>query len=439
MASYHFSANVIGRSQGRSSTAAAAYRAGEAVYDDRTGLTHDYSRKQGVEESFIVAPEDAPEWMRDREALWNAVEAIEKRKDAQLARDVTLGLPHELSADERKTMLVAFVEQQFVNRGMVADVALHAPDREGDNRNHHAHVMLTLRELTEDGFGKKNRDWNSKELLETWRERWAHFQNQALERKGEIARVDHRSYADQGKDLVPTQHEGAIVTEMKRRGRHSDIAAENDRIMAENREREKAASNLEILSMATSGREGDGVIRNPDELKAFLQNQQLDERGTLGNRHKAAERQLETRIQDTYGDQLAELRSKAEALQGKIGQEGVKGVLRQISGLNAIDGYRLGNVEKSIGNIEQRIEEMQGALKHEQELDRYHLKVKEQQQWTNLSGYIDQQTAETTKSRDLEEQYYSMSEYSRSAEQEASQEQDLGQERTLDIEPPKMG
>lgn len=171
----------------------------------------------------------------------------------------------------------------------------------------------------------------------------------------------------------------------------------------------------------------------------MLQNYQLDERGTLGSRHAASERQLEARIQETYGDQLAELQAKAEGLEGKLGAEGLKGVMRKISGLNAIDSYRLDNVQKSIADIERRVEEMQGGLKAEQQLDHYHQEVKEQQQWTNLSGYIDTQTQETTKHRDIAEEYYSMSEYSQSAERTAEQEQDLGQERTLDIEPPKMG
>lgn len=113
--------------------------------------------------------------------------------------------------------------------------------------------------------------------------------------------------------------------------------------------------------------------------------------------------------------------------------------MRKISGLNAIDSYRLDNVQKSIADIERRVEEMQSGLKAEQQLDHYHQEVKEQQQWTNLSGYIDTQTQETSKQRDIAEEYYSMSEYSQSADRTAEQEQDLGQERTLDIEPPNMG
>ena len=111
--------------------------------------------------------------------MWNAVEAIEKRKDAQLAREVQLALPHELPPRDRLELVRGFVQEEFVSKGMIADIALHAPGKEGDTRNHHAHIMLTMREVTEEGFGKKNRDWNNKGLLEHWRERWAEHQNKA--------------------------------------------------------------------------------------------------------------------------------------------------------------------------------------------------------------------------------------------------------------------
>ena len=122
--------------------------------------------------------------MHDRSQLWNAVEAVERRKDAQLAREIQLSLPHELTAEQRKELVVGFVQEQFVDHGMIAGIALHAPSAKGDQRNHHAHVMLTMRELTGEGFGNKERDWNSPDLLEQWREQWALHQNRALERHG---------------------------------------------------------------------------------------------------------------------------------------------------------------------------------------------------------------------------------------------------------------
>ena len=193
MAIYHFDASVISRSKGRSATAASAYRAAERVVDRRTGEVHDYTRKHGVEHSEILAPTHAPDWARDRSALWNAVEQIERRKDAQVSREVRVALPSELSPEQNRDLVRGFVQAQFVARGMVADIALHAPGREGDQRNHHAHIMLTTREIGPEGFGAKNRDWNAKELLVDWRSSWAEHVNQTLERYNVHERVDHRT------------------------------------------------------------------------------------------------------------------------------------------------------------------------------------------------------------------------------------------------------
>mgnify|MGYP002717640101 FL=1 len=193
MAIYHFDASVISRSKGRSATAASAYRAAERVVDRRTGEMHDYTRKHGVEHTEILAPAHAPDWARDRSALWNAVEQIERRKDAQVSREVRVALPSELSVEQNRDLVRGFVQEQFVARGMVADIALHAPGREGDQRNHHAHIMLTTREIGPEGFGAKNRDWNAKELLVDWRSSWAEHVNRTLERCSVYERVDHRT------------------------------------------------------------------------------------------------------------------------------------------------------------------------------------------------------------------------------------------------------
>jgi ATP-dependent exoDNAse (exonuclease V) alpha subunit len=193
MAIYHFDASVISRSKGRSSTAAAAYRTSERITDHRTGEVHDYTRKAGVEHTEIIAPDHAPDWAHDRSALWNAVEQIERRKDAQVSREVRVALPSELTLEQNRDMVREFVRSQFVDRGMVADVALHAPGREGDQRNHHAHIMLTTREIGPDGFGAKNRDWNAKDLLQDWRQSWAEHVNHTFERNHVNERVDHRT------------------------------------------------------------------------------------------------------------------------------------------------------------------------------------------------------------------------------------------------------
>ncbi|WP_245450638.1 MobQ family relaxase [Neorhizobium sp. SOG26] len=200
IAIYRFSAQIISRSAGRSATAAAAYRAGVLIEDRRTGQVHDYDRRSGVVHAEIMAPEATPAWMMDRTALWNAVEIAEKRRDAQLSREVQLALPHELDAAQRLSLVRDYVRQAFVVRGMIADIAIHAPHRQGDDRNHHVHVMLTMREITADGFGKKDRTWNDTSLIEHWRETWQEAVNHALERVGHATRVDHRSLEEQRLD-----------------------------------------------------------------------------------------------------------------------------------------------------------------------------------------------------------------------------------------------
>ena len=209
---------VISRSAGRSVVAAAAYRAGERLHDRRLGNTHDYHAKKGVMHSEIMLPADADQRLGDRSHLWNQVEAVEMRKDAQLAREVTLALPHDLTPDQRLKLAQGFVRDNFVSHGMVADLNIHAPQdgRGEDERNHHAHVMLTLRTGTPDGLSAtKNRYWNDKALLEHWREQWAKHQNNALERAGHDARVDHRSLARQLDDAT-ARHDKAAMASLDR-------------------------------------------------------------------------------------------------------------------------------------------------------------------------------------------------------------------------------
>ena len=197
MAIYHLRASMISRSQGRSATAAIAYRVAERIEDRRTGLVFDYAAKSGVDHTEILAPDHAPDWVHDRSEVWNRVEESETRKNSQVAREVRVALPAELTHDERVELVREFVREQFVDRGMVADIALHAPGRAGDERNHHAHILLTTREIGPEGFTAKNRDWNAVEVLEGWREAWARDSNIALERAGIEDRVDHRTLVAQ--------------------------------------------------------------------------------------------------------------------------------------------------------------------------------------------------------------------------------------------------
>ena len=207
MAIYHLSAQILGRAPkvdkargvmrpGSSVVAAAAYRSGERLQDARTEKSHDYSNRKGVAHCEIMAPDYAPPWVQDRATLWNTVEAMEERKDAQLAREINIALPHELSHDQRLELVREFVQTNFVSKGMVADVAWHdpVPDAGQNSHNFHAHIMLTLRRATPEGLDRvKTREWNSVGLLDTWRSSWAAHVNDALRSIGRADRVDHRT------------------------------------------------------------------------------------------------------------------------------------------------------------------------------------------------------------------------------------------------------
>ncbi|MAB50245.1 MobQ family relaxase [Marinobacter sp.] len=230
MAIYRFSSQIIKRSKGRSATAAAAYRAADKIYDRTTGEVFDYTRKRGVFESCILAPDGAPDWVYDRSELWNRVEEVERRGDAQLAREIELAIPVELSIEEGINLVKEFANDQFVDRGMIVDIAFHNLT----SKNPHPHLLVSMREISESGFGKKNRAWNDRGLIATWREQWANYANQYLARAGLIVRIDHRSYADQGLDRVPTIHMGPAVAAMENQGIATRIGETNRQIEAAN-------------------------------------------------------------------------------------------------------------------------------------------------------------------------------------------------------------
>ena len=219
VAIFHMSVKTVSRSAGRSAVASAAYRCGERLYDERCGLEHDYTRKGGIEESFTLTPEGA-EWAQDRGALWNAAEKAEVRKNATVAREYELALPAELSAEQRSGLVRAFGQELVERYGVAVDASIHAPERQGDQRNWHAHVLTTTREVRPEGLGAKTRVLDAKATgpgeVEALRASWAGHVNQALEREQVPERVDHRSYARRELDITPTTHLGPLVVGMER-------------------------------------------------------------------------------------------------------------------------------------------------------------------------------------------------------------------------------
>jgi len=243
MASSTCSIKPVKRSVGRSATAAAAYRAGAKIEDQRTGEVHDYTRKSGVVSATVLAPADAPAWAHDRDALWNAAEASENRRNSQVAREFLVGLPHELDDDQRQALAQDFAQRLVDRYGFAADVCIHRPDTDGDQRNHHAHILATTRRMGPDGLTEKTRELDDR-ITGPLEVRWVRqcFQdvtNDHLERASVDNVIDIRSYRAQGIDREAGQHMGPAVAAMERRKPLSTrVGVENQQREIRNEERE---------------------------------------------------------------------------------------------------------------------------------------------------------------------------------------------------------
>lgn len=249
MAIYHLNLKVISRSKGQSATAAAAYRAGQKIYDQRTGITFDYTHKQGVDATEILAPDKVPEWVCDRSSLWNKVELFEKRKNSRVAREFDIALPRELNNTQQRELVKGFVTQELISQSLVADIAYHNID----SHNPHVHIMVTTRRINQQGFGVKLRYLDKKDFLLKIRESWQNHANQALEAVAATERIDHRSLEEQGSNYIPQIHLGANVVSMMKKGiktqreeRYQKILEANEQIKLREREIEKI--NQEIIA-----------------------------------------------------------------------------------------------------------------------------------------------------------------------------------------------
>lgn len=269
----HYRIKISSRSNGPGVIAQAAYQSGERLYDERNHRTKDYSEKCGIVYTEILLPENAPAEYSDRNTLWNAVEAVESQWNSQLARRFEIALPIELPIETSIQLVRQHVQEQFVAKGMIADLAVHDPYPPGHNP--HAHVMLTMRPMDEHGQwmpksrkeyvldenGEKIRlpsgnwktkkvstvDWNEQTNAETWRHAWEELQNQYLEAAGRTERIDMRSYERQEVERIPTVHQGPAVTAMEARGIQTDIGNLNRDIRSTNRLIEKIRNTIRNL------------------------------------------------------------------------------------------------------------------------------------------------------------------------------------------------
>ena len=290
MVLYHLSVKIIGRGSGRSAIGAAAYRAAEklrqkdleeakekeelrsleaAAYrsgkelrSENKEIIHDYTKKGGVVYGEIILPENAPREYANRETLWNAVEKSEKRKDARLAREIEAALQTEFILEEQKAILREYIKTNFVDKGMIADYNIH--NNEG---NPHAHIMLTTRHVSPDGFGLKNRDWDKDTELIGWRESWAEINNRKLKEKGLDTRIDHRTLKAQGIDREPTIHLGHKAWALEKKGVKTAKGDYNREIQRRNEER-AAKKELEKVNKTEESRK----IRQAQKTVQYIEN-----------------------------------------------------------------------------------------------------------------------------------------------------------------------
>jgi hypothetical protein len=250
------SIKIISRGKGKSAVAAAAYRSGETIKNEYDGVTHSYTHKQGIVHAEIMLPQNAPSEYSERAVLWNAVEKCERYKTAQLAREIEISLPVELTQTQNIFLVQQFVQDNFIRHGMCADICVHNKDRD----NPHAHIMLTMRPIEQDeSWGQKSRtingekvptvDWNEPYKAEDWRKEWASCVNKALKENGHNISIDHRSFKKQGVELEPTIHLGVIASRLEKRGIATDKGNYNRRIENFNRKLRQINARIKALEM----------------------------------------------------------------------------------------------------------------------------------------------------------------------------------------------
>lgn len=309
MAIYHCSAHNVSRSSGRTATASIAYRAGEKIHDQRTGLTHDYTKRARYQEIAHTQIISNLGIKIDRSELWNLAEQRENRKDARTAKEFVIALPHELDKDQRQALAVEFA-QHLVNRyGCIADIAIHTPSRAGDERNHHAHIMLTTRKAELDDQNSlvltdkitlelKNAkrlemglQSSSKEIISI-RQDWERIANAHLERAGIDERIDHRSHKELENGKIPQIHETPQVTAMRRKGIETEISRAND---------ERRAYNAQI--------DHQNALERPTEP------QKAQESDLLAKAQASLQNRLQERLNEREQARQAEQQAKEQAQQ----------------------------------------------------------------------------------------------------------------------------
>ena len=332
MAIFHFSVKAISRSAGRSAVACSAYRSAEKLEDHYQGKIQDYTQKTGVESKTIYAPENTKKELLERQDLWNAVEQVERRKDATLAREFEIAFPHEFNEFQRQELLDELCQEIVKKHDVIVDACIHAPHTKSgsDERNFHAHIMFTSRQIdpqTGDFAKKKNRDFNKEQSSETvshWREHFAELTNRHLEKHGFADRIDHRSYKDQGIDLEATQHEGPHVTQLRRQGIDTEISLSNDAI----RERNQFSQHIKGLDQEIQASER--LLNNLIQTRENLDQEQRQKEKDQEQRSPEELTKIAYSVISQYNDAVATEAKNIALTTQKTEIEQINAVLEQI-------------------------------------------------------------------------------------------------------------
>lgn len=353
---------IIGRAADRrlrSATLAASYRARMLIRDDLTGEAHDYSKRHSdVLHSEIMTPEGAPAWAKDRVLLWNEVERFDgkgggagnrKWRIAQLAREVMIPLPCEVDHEARKALLRQFVREAFVSQGMIADINIHKPGKEGDQRNEHAHVILTMRRIGPEGFikGDRPKEWDNPANVEKWHRHWERVQNAEFARRGLEVRADYRAFEVRGIDREPEQHLGPAATAMERKGKKTRIGAANENRRGRNAERaDLHREALEIRRKVARERERFDTWKaeKAAELGAEQQLSRLD----LVRRQELQTEKFRDDLAQTYDPHLRTVEYEAGRLSQRVQTRGFRGLWQRVTGSRARDEERLAQMQETI-------------------------------------------------------------------------------------------
>ena len=391
MALYHFNVTQVSRGKGQSAVASAAYRSGEKLNDDYYGTIQDYTKKGGVLYTEILLPPYAPERFLDRETLWNEVEVNEKHPKAQLAYSFNVALQNEFTYEENLVLTKQFVTENFVDKGMIVDLAIHDPDKgEGGIQNPHFHVIAPIRPLNKDGtWGSKQKreylfdedgkplldkngkqkfnavsttDWGTPETLMQWRKNWASLVNAKFEEKGMSERIDHRSYCDRDMDILPTIHEGPTVRAMEKKGIQTDVGNWNRLIKATNAIIKRLRSEISELANWISSLQ-----------KEIAQNKSLEKY------QKAESNAFVQALQSYYDERNAGAYSnKAKVRNIKQQAEAINFLTEnKISTLNDLEGFvrsmyaKVSDIQQQMKPISEEQKEIKEILKAYEDYERY--------------------------------------------------------------------